>query len=45
MMASFKPKTVERGCEREKIKIIVSFRPYRTRNLKSQKKLQKNSKN
>ena len=28
----FKSKSVERGREREKIKIIVSFRPYLTRN-------------
>ena len=33
----FKPKSVERGWEREKIKIIVSFRPYLTQNLKFQK--------
>ena len=26
----FKPKSVERGWEREKIKILVSFRPVRT---------------
>ena len=28
----FKPKSVDRGREREKIKIIVSFRPYLTHN-------------
>ena len=28
----FKPKSIERGREREKIKVIVSFRPYLTRN-------------
>ena len=41
----FKPKSVERGWEREKIKVIVSFRPYLSRNWKFQKKLQKNLKN
>ena len=37
----FKPKSVERGWKREKIKIIVSFCSYSTRNWK----FQKNSKN
>ena len=37
----FKPKSVERGGEREKIKIIVSFRPYLARNRKCQKKAKK----
>ena len=40
----FKPKSVERGWEREKIKIIVSFRSYLTRNrkfLKNSKEIQK----
>ena len=37
----FKPKQVGKGCEREKIKIIVVFRSNPTRN----RKLQKNSKN
>ena len=35
-----KPKLVGKGCEREKIKIVVPFRPYPTRN----RKFQKNSK-
>ena len=34
------PKLVRKGCEREKIKIVVTFRPYPTRN----RKFQKNSK-
>ena len=40
----FKPKQFGKGKEREKIKIIVSFRPYLTHNLKFQincKKIQK----
>ena len=37
----FKPKQFGKGKERDKIKIIVSFRPYLTHNLK----FQKNSKN
>ena len=36
----FKPKYVGKGRERKKIKIIVPFRPYPTRN----RKFQKNSK-
>ena len=40
-MTSFQAKIVGKGKEREKIKIIVSFRPYLTQNLK----FQKNSKN
>ena len=39
-MASFNQKLVGEGQEREKIKIIVPFRPYPSRNIK----LQKNSK-
>ena len=35
-----KPKLVGKGCEREKIKIVVPFRSYPTRN----RKFQKNSK-
>ena len=38
----FKLESVERGLEREKIKFIVSFRPYLMRYRKFQKKLQKN---
>ena len=34
---NFNSKSVERGREREKIKIIVSFRPYLTNNRKFQK--------
>ena len=40
-MASFQAKIVWKGKEREKIKIIVSFRPYLTHNLKLQKKCKK----
>ena len=43
----FKPKQFGEGQEREKIKIIVSFRPYLTHNLKFQKncnKIQKTKK-
>ena len=40
-MASFQAKQVEKGKEREKIKIIVPFRSYITR----YRKFQKNSKN
>ena len=40
----FKPKYVEKGRERWKIKIIVPFRSYPTRNRKFQKKKQKSSK-
>ena len=37
-MASFQAKNrLEKGGEREKIKIIVTFRSYSTRNLKFQK--------
>ena len=32
-----KPKLVRKGCEREKIKIVVPFRSYPTRNRKFQK--------
>ena len=39
-MLPFKPKQVRKGREREKIKIIVLFRSYPTRN----RKLKKNSK-
>ena len=47
-MALFQAKIVWKGQEREKIKIIVSFRSYLTRNRKFQKnskKIQKNKKN
>ena len=37
----FKPKQFGKGKEREKIKIIVSFGPYLTRNLKFQKNCKK----
>ena len=37
----FKPKQFGKGKEREKIKIIVSFRPYLTHNLKFQKNCKK----
>ena len=40
-MASFQAKIGSKGWEREKIKIIVPFRSYSTRN----RKFQKNSKN
>ena len=40
-MASFQAKIVCKGKEREKIKIIVSFRPYLTHNLKFQKNCKK----
>ena len=40
-MASFRAKEVERGSEREKIKIIVSLRSYPVRNRKCQKKSKK----
>ena len=46
-MVSFKPKLFGKCQESEKIKIIVSFRPYLTHNLKFQKnckKIQKNKK-
>ena len=42
---NFEPKQVERGSEREKTKIIISFRSYLARNRKCQKKKQKNQKN
>ena len=41
----FKPKQFGKGKEREKIKIIVSFRPYLTHNLKLQKNCKKIKKN
>ena len=41
MWLYFKPKQVERGSEREKIKIIVSFRSYPAQSSKSQKKSKK----
>ena len=44
-MIHFKPKQVGDGWEREKIKIIVPFRFYPTRNRKFKKKQKKNSKN
>ena len=37
----FKPKQFGKGQERENIKIIVSFRPYLTHNLKFQKNCKK----
>ena len=37
----FKPKYFGKGKEREKIKIIISFRPYLTQNLKIQKNCKK----
>ena len=37
----FKPKQFGKGKEREKIKIIVSFRPYLAHNLKFQKNCKK----
>ena len=37
----FKPKQFGKGKEREKIKIIVSFRPYLTHNLKFKKNCKK----
>ena len=40
-MASFKPKQFGKGQEKEKIKIIVSFRSYLTRYRKLQKKIAK----
>ena len=40
-MASFKPKQFGKGQEKEKIKIIVSFRSYLTRYRKFQKKIAK----
>ena len=40
-MTSFQAKIVWKGKEREKIKIIVSFRPYLTHNLKFQKNCKK----
>ena len=46
-MASFKPKYFGKGQEREKIKIIVSFRSYLTRYIKFKKnsnKIQKKKK-
>ena len=45
IMASFQAKSVERGWEREKIKIIVSFRPYLMRYRKCKKKNAKKIKN
>ena len=44
-MTSFQAKIVWKGKEREKIKIIVSFRPYLTYNLKFQKNSKKIQKN
>ena len=41
IMTSFQAKSVERGWEREKIKIMVSFRPYLKRNWKFQKNSKK----
>ena len=41
----FKPKQVGKGCEREKIKIIVPLRSYPTNQRKFQNKKQKNLKN
>ena len=43
-MASFQAKIGWKGREREKIKIIVPFRSYTSRNKKFQKTQQKNSK-
>ena len=43
-MAPFRAKEVERGSEREKIKIIVSFRSYPAWNRKCQKKKCKKTK-
>ena len=40
----FKPKQVGKGKEREKIKIVVSFRSYPTRNRKVQKNNNKSQK-
>ena len=40
-----KPKQVGKGRERQKTKIIVSFRSYPTRNRKFQKNSKKNSEN
>ena len=37
----FKPKSIGKGRERDKIKIIVTFRPYPMRNLKFQKNCNK----
>ena len=41
----FRPKFVEKGREREKIKIIVPFRSYPIRNRNFKKNSKKNSKN
>ena len=41
LLHHFKPKQFGKGKEREKIKIIVSFRPYLTHNLKFQKNCKK----
>ena len=43
-MAHFNPKYVEKGWEREKIKIIVPLRPNPTRNRKFQKNSKKSQK-
>ena len=39
-----KPKLVGKGCEREKIKIVVPFRSYLTRNRKFEKNSKKTQK-
>ena len=43
-MEHFEPKYLERGSEREKIKIIVSFSSYPAQNRKCQKKSKKSKK-
>ena len=44
-MGSFQEKEGWKGCEKQKIKIIVPFRSYPALNKKLKKKQQKNSKN
>ena len=41
IMASFKPKQVGKGGEREKTKIVFPFRSYPTGNIKFEKKRKK----
>ena len=43
-MTTFQAKQDGKGCEREKIKIIVPFRSYPTLNVKTPKQLKKNKK-